>query len=245
MYFAHLFEQCANFKSPSMQIYRNKSVETLIEKLTEVFCSISPPEPSGLYESDDDNGYGYSSNTGGSVNFSSLMDRDNGCISGICKIKMESGEYKRVDTLKKHDKVFGGAEVVCVIKMNYRGSLIKVNNKLVITPFHPILYEDKWVFPIDLVLCNNDALLIDYKDDIYVYNIVLNKHHIIEFDQNLKCITLGHLKEDGILKHEYYGTQRIIDDLSKLNGWDNGFIFLQNFKVHRNPTTGNVLSNSF
>ena len=46
--FAHLFEQCLNFKSPSMKTYRSSKFDEIVEKLTDIFCTLPLPTPSGI-----------------------------------------------------------------------------------------------------------------------------------------------------------------------------------------------------
>ena len=46
--FAHLFEQCLNFKSPSMKTYRSAKFDEIVDKLTDIFCTLPLPTPSGI-----------------------------------------------------------------------------------------------------------------------------------------------------------------------------------------------------
>ena len=43
----------------------------------------------------------------------------------------------------------------------------------------------------------------------------------------MPLILPGHSFEEGILKHEYLGSQRVIQDLKKERGWEQGFIVLE------------------
>lgn len=56
-----------------------------------------------------------------------------------------------------------------------------------------------------------------------VYNLVLDSIHIVEVNGTL-AICLGHDYEEGILKHEYFGSQRVVDDLKKSQGWESGVV---------------------
>ena len=236
MYFSHQYEQCLNFKSPSMQLYSNNQFNEQVDKLTDIFITLPLPEPSG---------YCFDDSNVPLINSSSLMDRDSGCILGSCQVKMASGEYKELSKLRKEESVFGGAKVKCVIKSRYCGSLIKIG-KLFITPFHPVLIENQWQFPFDIYNNNNSGsgsskrgeIVIESPDNTYVYNLVLDREHVIDVD-GIECITLGHGMDSGILRHDYFGTNRVIDDLSKLRGWQEGFISLQSYKIKRDDR-GNV-----
>lgn len=41
-------------------------------------------------------------------------------------------------------------------------------------------------------------------------------------------ILLGHNYTEGILKHEYLGSQKVIDDLKQMPGWNQGLVELNN-----------------
>lgn len=54
----------------------------------------------------------------------------------------------------------------------------------------------------------------------------------------MECITLGHgIKGDKVAEHEYFGTERIIEDLKKMQGWDDGLVCLQQLAFKRNKET--------
>lgn len=43
----------------------------------------------------------------------------------------------------------------------------------------------------------------------------------------IQCITLGHgLKGDKVAEHSYFGTEKIIEDLKQVEGWENGMVCL-------------------
>lgn len=56
-----------------------------------------------------------------------------------------------------------------------------------------------------------------------VYNLVLDSNHVVEVN-GTPAICLGHNYEEGILKHEYFGSQRVIEDLKQFPGWENGVV---------------------
>jgi hypothetical protein len=37
-------------------------------------------------------------------------------------------------------------------------------------------------------------------------------------------ILMGHDYKAGILQHDYYGSQKVIQDFEKIQGWTNGYI---------------------
>jgi hypothetical protein len=44
---------------------------------------------------------------------------------------------------------------------------------------------------------------------------------------NVIVITLAHGRTEGVLDHWYYGTQKIVEFLSKCQGWNEGLVILQ------------------
>jgi hypothetical protein len=44
----------------------------------------------------------------------------------------------------------------------------------------------------------------------------------------IQCATWGHNLQDEVVKHPYYGSQDVIEDLKIFKGWEHGFIEVQN-----------------
>jgi len=111
------------------------------------------------------------------------------------------------------------AKVICVTKIkceNNKCDMVKINDSLSITPYHPIK-DIEWVFPNTL----NETITFDCD---YMYNFVLDKEHTIIIGNTI-CATLGHgFTDNDVIKHDYYGTNKVISDLKTFNGYDNGLI---------------------
>jgi hypothetical protein len=60
--------------------------------------------------------------------------------------------------------------------------------------------------------------------------------------EDIACITLAHgLENDSVASHAFYGTNAVVESLSKLNGWDHGLVELCGpVKVIRDGVTGLV-----
>ena len=98
-----------------------------------------------------------------------------------------------------------------------------------ITPYHPIFYTE-WIFP------NDSNNFIDANiDDDYVYNYILDDHHIVELGGNVYATTLNHNRSGNVISHPYFGTGRIILDLMNHPGWVDGFIQLDEYKFIIGP----------
>jgi len=152
-----------------------------------------------------------------------------GCFAGNSSIKMADGSCKLVKELVKGDRIATpngeGASIRCVVRtQTYQGmtDMCLLNGGLLITPGHPVKMQNQWVYPRDLV--NRQIVNIDA-----FYNLVVDQGHIAIIN-DVEAILLGHNYTNGILKHEYLGTQRVVNDLKKLPGWNNGLVHLQQDK---------------
>ena len=216
---AHAYQQCNNFKDCGVQIYGGALFHSIRDIADEVFCKLPPPEPSIK---------SYSvSRAAQPTSMSSYYDPTGGCFGGNSLVHMQNG-YKLVSQVRKGDTLHNGARVVCVVKtIVTKGQKPMVNiNGLAITNWHPILINNEWVFPVE----HFGSQLVDIG---MVYNFVLDKHHIITIN-NIKCCTLGHgFMDNNVISHPYYGTNKIIEDLCKMIGWNEGEIIIQDDQYMR------------
>ena len=243
---AYYNQQCNNFKDPGVQLFAGNLFNQIRIIADNAFCMLPAPKPTIIFSqqysrSSLNNMRGGSNNMrGGSstlcntpivpTNMSSYYNRDGGCFSGdsqIIKVDSTNNEYDvLVSTIKKGDIVktidknnlLAHTTVKCVVKSLVPSgtiSMCNINNML-ITPWHPIIFNNKWVFPIDIAPEENIKLDC-------VYNIVLESNHIVWINYT-PVVTLGHNFINDIVAHPYYGSQQVINDLSQMNGWNDGFI---------------------
>jgi len=223
---AHRQQQCNNFKDPGVQHYGGARFNQHVERYSDVFKTIPAPKPSHRQQarrvvSSMGNYY----NVGG------------GCFHGQSTVEMANGEQKRIDQLVGGDRIAtpqGPTKVTCVVTLPTGGSIRLVNlDGCLITPWHPVYQEGRWVFPHDL----GDEE--EHKVDA-VYNLVLDEHHIAVVNGQ-KAVTLGHNFQGPVVSHPYFGSDEVIKDLMKLNGWQTGRVDVQ--RVRRSET--NQLVQSF
>ena len=100
---------------------------------------------------------------------------------------------------------------------------VDFENGLYITPWHPIKYNNKWVFPANI----KDPIV---KQCNSMITLVLDKHHI-GFINGFQCIMLGHEFKEGILNHPFYGTHKVIDVLKKNPGFEVGHILVNDYEI--------------
>jgi len=57
----------------------------------------------------------------------------------------------------------------------------------------------------------------------------------------IECVTYAHGFKEEVVKHEYFGTNRIIDDLKQMQGWESGYITLAPNCLIRDPISRLVI----
>lgn len=164
---------------------------------------------------------------------SSFNHLGNGCFIGSSLIQLADGNFKSIVSLKKGDEVFTlsdplflktgqcqTAKVIALVQINCSNlckDICNVNG-LKVTPWHPIVYNNIWVFPSYICQPNNINCNA-------VYNVVLSNGHTLNVN-GVWAITLGHEYNVGILEHEYFGSKNIIKDLMKKPGWNDGHVVI-------------------
>ena len=245
-----------NFKDAAC-IFGGTVFNNIVDKASDIFDSLPPPTPSNLIlnrissSSGSYRGIGLPPvpPTAPMTSLSDYNDPGGGCYTGDTLISMSDGRQKPVSLIRKGDKVitlsdpFNGcvqpdeATVICVVKTVYNNpiNLVDLGGGLKITPWHPIYIDNDWVFP-NSIQC---PILTPIKE---VYTLVLDKYHIA-FADDIACICLGHnFKTDTILNHPYFGTDKVINDLKKLDNWDNGEVIIDSSKYTRDNTNANLIN---
>lgn len=111
--------------------------------------------------------------------------------------------------------------------------MVELSGGLRITPWHPIRINGKFIFPTDIEEPK-------VKECALVYNFVLDQGHILTVN-GVECLTLAHSFREAIAEHEYFGTQRVLEDLKQIEGWVNGRICLNWDDVVRDTTSGLII----
>ena len=222
----------------------------LVDKASDVFDTLDPPEPSLISNTQYKNSMGLYATACPATRIPSLSaynSRGAPCFAGECSVFMANGSNKKIQDLVKGDMVRSltnpydstssivDSKVVCILKTIILGDktdLVTFDTGLKITPWHPMIYNGEWIYPSQI----KQAKLEDCN---IVYTVVLDKLHTFMVN-SVWCITLGHGYNIGILKHGYYGTIAVINDLMKIPGWDNGDIIIDTSCIIRSETSGEV-----
>jgi len=225
---AYKNELCNNFKDKGIQHFGGELFNNLLDEFEQTFMSIPieiPPKRTT-------NGPIYRT----PIQSSSYMNVNNSCFGGNCKILCKD-TTKLVKDLTKNDIVLcpegKDSKIVCIIKTCGNFDIIKLKTGLEITPWHPIRIENEWVFPI-----SQDNLSLNKCNE--VYNLILDNNHIVIIN-NIEVVTLGHgFEENNIIKHEYFGTNKVIEDLKTFNpiSFEKGLILLKGNTFKRCESSG-------
>ena len=144
------------------------------------------------------------------------------CFDGEGIVLLANNTYIKVNELKKGDRLFNlnnmQCKVVCVIKQNINAEIDVCSvNEMLISPYHPIYLFNKWMFP-------STEFKIQKRFITSLYNIVLDNYDSIVVNF-IPVITLGHnLNANPITKHDYFGTNKIREDLKLVKGYNEGLI---------------------
>jgi len=146
-----------------------------------------------------------------------------------------------VESLRKGDLVQSGlgnatARVDCIVRSQCRrrqARFVHMGGGLKVTPYHPVLIDGEWRFPADVREIEEDEECRE------VYNFILSGAPAILIG-SVPCVALGHGIQDGAARHEFFGSQRVLEDLARFPGFASGCIDLPPEATVRDPATGLV-----
>jgi hypothetical protein len=232
---AQALQQCMNFKDPGLQIYGGALFHALQTTGDQLFCDLEPPRPTGRL-------YG-GAIVGGPLNapvsMSVFHNASAGCFAPTTLIRCADGSSKMINELRRGDSVWsptGPATVVALVicGSSNRAQPMSMLKGLTITPWHPVrrnsASNSPWIFPADIA---------GYSDRLMptVYNLVLDSGHIVLAD-GWQALTLGHGFTEPVAEHAYFGSQRVVEDLKKQPGWEEGMPRFKNLVATHDSSTG-------
>jgi len=242
--FAHRAQLSNNFKDNGISKYGGDLFVKFRESIEKIFISLPAPKPSITNR--------------GPITVHRNMNRyynvSGGCFSGATRVKcvgngvnLQSPQIKSIQDLQKGDLIVTGpngitfGQVLCIVKtfFNKKIELVEYGPECYITPYHPVQVDgENWIFP------QNDSKQNCKKTTKYVdtlYDLVLkDSAGFMVYDKqgqemNLKFITLGHnIKGDVVASHTYFGTNKIVEDLSRMSGWEKGTVEIHSAQFVRN-----------
>ena len=216
-----LHEKRANFKDKACFTFGGSKYDEILDLASDKFDTLEPVKPSLIQ-----NNYSSASRsltTQPTFNMSAMNNCSGGCFTGDSLIEIVNCEFVQVKDLKPGDTVVTYTDHLNPNDSNKTTTKIKnvvsmyskqeytvnhLNKSHKITDWHPVFFEEKWQFPTNL-----DKTFIKSKSE-YVYTLILESGHIVNID-GIPTICLGHNFEEGILKHEFFGTDKVIKEYKK------------------------------
>lgn len=237
---AQHLQQCMNFKDPGLQIYGGdlfREIQTLGDK---AFDDLPPPVPSGQSQKAAGGYYGgYVPAASPSLRSltQSFNNPSGGCFGGDCSVLMADFTRVPIKNITPGSIVWtpsGTARVVALVTCNTKNKSQPMSHidTLMITPWHPIRWKGEWKLPAEIAFYTERMLQT-------VYNLVLDKGHIVSVE-GFDCVTLGHGFTEPVVAHEFFGSQRVIEDLKKVPGWAEGRPTFTNLVGVKDPVTNMI-----
>jgi hypothetical protein len=171
----------------------------------------------------------------------SLHSQDTVCFGMDSHIRIPKGKLKLVSKLNIGDEVQTPYGITTILRIVYSLCTVPIqmvllnndiNNYGTITPWHPIIWNERWQFPIHVEELNKIEIL-----QKFVISLQIAEYHQV-YIGDIICATLGHGLKGQVIEHAYYGTNKVIDDLSKFR---NRIIYINTSNIRRNEF-GEVIS---
>lgn len=222
-------EQCNNFKDFSVQLYGGDLFKRLQSAGEAVFCKLPPPKPSRPQSAAATGGKKGSAAAVAAPSMKAYYNCGGGCVLPHCTVALQNGRVVPAASLRKGDVLSSGATVSLVVKIALSSDaetpMIQFpDGGLTITQYHPVRVEGKWAFPIDVRGVTHVTT-----SERFVYTFVLDGGHSLTIN-DVEVVSLAHgLTGDAVVEHEYLGTQRVLDDLATLDGFDEGLVEVGGF----------------
>jgi len=248
---AHQLQCCTNFMDAGLQEYGGELFRSLRTKGDQIFLSLPPPTSTRT-----ESRHRRTSNqqaaspTAASVNMNTYYaGSGGGCFApwSTVEVQCDDGSWMRVpcSDVKKGDilkTAHGRSTVRCVVyitRANSKPLTFLTSSGLAITGGHPILRSCRWCLPrteADAVPCKRLTST--------VINFILKDEHIVLVEGEA-CVTWGHGLESDIVRHPFFGTGRILQELAKLPGWEAGLVHVDGFaRTYQNGLSSKVDSDS-
>ena len=227
---AHSLQQCINFKDPGIQHYATGKFKITRDAAESIFLKLRPPRPSRRARAP--------------VQSMSAYYSSSAPCFAAGNVELISGQVVSITQVRPGHTVktsSGFAKVRCIVEtpcQNGIENLVDLGDGVLVTPWHPVCLakkDEQWAFPCSLAEprprpCQS------------VYSFVLDDNAVSMRIGPYDGIALGHgVKGDCVLEHDYLGTERVISDLSRMNGWSEGHVRLATNPAIRDESTGRIV----
>jgi len=240
-----------NFKDNCLQIFGSPRAKSEYDRISQIYDEMPMVRPS--------NTYAVASRTAPiALTSATFNSASAGCFHQKAHVMLSTGEYvefEQVEQMVREGKqvIFQSTnwanpqlvELECLIKTDTHGKktqFCKIEN-LVLTPTHPVLYDDQW--------CHPNTLTPVYEEYVdCVYNVVLKpidesgkRAQSFQVD-GYECVALAHgitKQHDCVAYDTFWGSEEIVNSLKRLypDQYSSGLVnFTHQFK--RNELTGYI-----
>mmetsp|Transcript_27846 Transcript_27846/g.86701 ORF Transcript_27846/g.86701 Transcript_27846/m.86701 type:complete len:714 (-) Transcript_27846:52-2193(-) len=241
--FAHLTQQCNNFKDAGVQTYGGELFQTTRDAADDIFLTLPAPRPSARPAAPAARVMAAAPayTPPPAVNMNAFYDRYSGCVDGACSVELAEGGLSRLSDLRRGDvlRAPGGGRVAvaCVVRTRAPGGrflLAELPGGLRLTPHHPVFADGAWRFPIDLA----PACEVPCEE---VVSLLLEAGAGAMLVEGVPVVSLGHGIEEGAARHEFFGCRAAVQkDLARFPGFQDGCVSLPAGAALRDPATGLV-----
>lgn len=226
---AQELQQCMNFKDAGLQVYGGDMFHRLQDEGDRLFCTLPPPVPTGR------GGYGSAAAAATGVNMSLFLNASAGCFAGGTQILLADGSQQPIASIEPGTLVatptgLAAVQALVTCRTQQRSQPMTQLGDLWITPWHPVRMNGIWQFPAQFAGCRERLLQV-------VYNLVLSSGHIV-YAEGYEACTLAHgFTDSPVVQHDFFGTERVLQDLAQVPGWEVGRPTFQNLVAIRDETT--------
>ena len=243
---AYQNELCNNFKDKGISQFGGSLFNTLRDEISKIFDSQPPPKRDIPIQEETFHRSRQSKPTAKPrretiSNMSVYNNAGGGCCAEGSKVFMQDNTYKNVEDIRKGDKVvtyetfmdsqikfhekYSTSEIECVIKTKCTDGLVTMVKlgSLLVTPYHPIIdivnYEKHWSYPVT-------KGKVETRMCPYMYSFVTKNKKSLLVDRHIFATYGHHCKDQTIIQHDYFGTDKIIEDLKKFPSYQDGIVNL-------------------
>jgi len=240
---AYKNEVCNNFKDKGVSNFGGELFNRTREKVSDIFDTIPPPK-TDIVPKGESRGVmrgGSSQTRSAPVSMSVYNNASGGCCAKGSVVLMGDDSFKKVEDLKKGDEVytydsensqrFSKSTIECVVETVCPGGEEEMSTigNLQITPWHPIIhymaFQENWKFPINMRLPS-----LVQCDSMFTFIVGNRKSLIVE---GFVFATYGHGLEGDVISHDYFGSDKVINDLRKFDTYEEGYVILDKSMFHR------------
>ena len=247
---SHALEVCANFKDVGLQQYAGALFQQVQQVGDEIFCQLPAPKPAPPSESTL-RSLGVTAvqwqaqAPTPAVDMADYYSSEGPCFPVSARVHMADGSLKAAGDVRRGDLVRTAtgkpSRVECVVRTVAASGQFNIvtlpGTGLKVTPFHPVFGDGQWQFPI-----NVRGRQLARETHPAVVSFLLDDRSPTMLIENTVVISLAHGRtDDAVAQHEFFGTERVVECLKKLNGFARGQVVLRSVDcIVRDVNTGRV-----